>query len=76
MEEMLKTIVKYLVDNPDRIEVTKREEGKSTTLELRVAGEEMGKIIGRQGKMAKAIRTLMKAYATKEGTKINVDIMD
>ncbi|MBQ9267078.1 MAG: KH domain-containing protein [Clostridia bacterium] len=76
MEEMLKTIVKYLVDNPDAIEVTKRQEEKSTTLELRVAGEDMGKVIGKQGKMAKAIRTLMKAYATKEGTKINVDIMD
>lgn len=76
MEEMLKTIVKYLVDNPDSIEVTRRDEEKSTTLELRVAPEDMGKVIGRQGKMAKAIRTLMKAYATKEGTKINVDIMD
>lgn len=76
MEEMLKTIVKYLVDNPDSIEVSRRDEGKSTTLELRVAPEDMGKVIGRQGKMAKAIRTLMKAYATKEGTKINVDIMD
>ncbi len=76
MEEMLKTIVKYLVDDTNAIEVTKREEGKATTLELRVAPNDMGKIIGRQGKMAKAIRTLMKAYATKEGTKINVDIMD
>ena len=76
MEEMLKTIVRYLVDNPDSIEVTRRDEEKSTTLELRVAPEDMGKVIGRQGKMAKAIRTLMKAYATKEGTKINVDIMD
>ena len=76
MEEMLKTIVKYLVDNPDAIEITKRQEERSTTLELRVDPADMGKIIGRQGKMAKAIRTLMKAYATKEGTKINVDIMD
>ena len=76
MEEMLKTIVKYLVDDPNAIEVTKREEGKATTLELRVAPNDMGKIIGRQGKMAKAIRTLMKAYATKDGTKIKVDIMD
>ena len=76
MEEMLKTIVKYVVDKPEAIEVTKRQEERSTTLELRVAGEDMGKVIGKQGKMAKAIRTLMKAYATKEGTKINVDIMD
>ncbi len=76
MEEMLKSIVKYVVDNPDAIDVTKRQEDKTTTLELRVAPEDIGKVIGRQGKMAKAIRTLMKAYATKEGTKINVDIMD
>lgn len=76
MEEMLRTIVKYLVDNPEAIEISKREDEKSTTLELKVAPSDMGKIIGRQGKMAKAIRTLMKAYATKEGTKINVDIMD
>ncbi len=76
MEEMLKTIVKYLVDNPDAIEINKRQEEKSTVLELKVAQEDMGKVIGKQGKMAKAIRTLMKAYATKEGTKISVDIMD
>ncbi len=76
MEEMLRTIVKYLVDDPEAIEITKREEGKTTVLELRVSPNDMGKIIGKQGKMAKAIRTLMKAYATKEGTKINVDIMD
>ena len=76
MEEMLKTIVKYVVDKPEEINITKREEERSTTLELRVAQEDMGKVIGKQGKMAKAIRTLMKAYATKEGTKINVDIMD
>lgn len=76
MEEMLKTIVKYVVDNPDSITINKRQEEKSTTLELKVAPEDMGKVIGKQGKMAKAIRTLMKAYATKEGTKINVDIMD
>lgn len=76
MEDMLRTIVKYLVDEPEAIQISKRQEEKSTTLELRVAPSDMGKIIGRQGKMAKAIRTLMKAYATKEGTKINVDIMD
>lgn len=76
MEEMLKSIVKYVVDNPDAIEITKCQEDKATTLELKVAPEDMGKVIGKQGKMAKAIRTLMKAYATKEGTKINVDIMD
>ena len=76
MEEMLKTIVKYVVDNPDSIEVTKRQEDKTAILELKVAQEDMGKVIGKQGKMAKAIRTLMKAYGAKIGEKINVDIID
>lgn len=76
MEEMLRTLVKGLVDYPEKIEITSRTEDKLTTLELRVDPADMGKVIGRQGKIAKAIRSLMKAYATKQGTKINVDIMD
>ena len=76
MEEMLKTLVKNLVDYPEKIEITSRVENNITTLELRVDPSDMGKVIGRQGKIAKSIRALMKAYATKQGTKINVDIMD
>ncbi len=75
MSEMLRILVKDLVDNPDKIEITEKEEGKVTTLELRVDPSDMGKVIGRQGKIAKAIRVLMKAYAVKENQKINVEII-
>ncbi|MBO5178904.1 MAG: KH domain-containing protein [Clostridia bacterium] len=76
MEEMLKVLVRDIVDNPDAINVTTRVEDKVNVLELRVDPSDMGKVIGKQGKIAKAIRTLMKAYATKNGTKINVEIID
>lgn len=76
MEEMLKVLVRDIVDNPDAINVTTRVENKVNVLELRVDPSDMGKVIGKQGKIAKAIRTLMKAYATKNGTKINVEIID
>lgn len=76
MEEMLKVLVRDIVDNPEAVSVTTRVEDKTNVLELRVDPTDMGKVIGRQGKIAKAIRTLMKAYATKQGIKINVDIMD
>ncbi len=76
MEEMLKFLVKELVNDPDQISVNKREEGNTTILELKVAPDDMGKVIGRQGKIAKSIRTLMKAYGAKNNQKINVDILD
>ena len=76
MGEMLKTLVKNLVDYPEKIEITSKMDNNITTLELRVDPSDMGKVIGRQGKIAKSIRALMKAYATKQGLKINVDIMD
>jgi len=75
MKEMLKMLVKDLVDNPDQIEITEKEEGKTITLELKVDPSDMGKVIGKQGKIAKAIRVLMKAYAVKENKKINVEII-
>ena len=75
MKEMLEMLVKDLVDYPEKIEITEKEEGKSTTLELRVDPSDMGKVIGRQGKIAKAIRVLMKAYAVKENKKIDVEII-
>ena len=69
MKEMLEVLVKNLVDNPDKIEITEKAEGKSVVLELKVDPADMGKVIGRQGKIAKAIRILMKAYAVKEDKK-------
>ena len=76
MEEMLRVLVKELVNDPSAIEINSRKEGNVTTLELKVAQEDMGKVIGKQGKIAKSIRTLMKAYGSKNGEKINVDIID
>ena len=75
MKEMLELLVKNLVDNPDKIDITEKEEGKNLNLELRVDPQDMGKIIWRQGKIAKAIRVLMKAYAVKTNKKVNVDII-
>ncbi len=65
MEEMLRVLVKELVDDPSKIEINSKKEGNTTTLELKVAQEDMGKVIGKQGKIAKSIRTLMKAYGAK-----------
>ena len=76
MEEMLRVLVKELVSDPSKIEINSRKEGNVTTLELKVAQEDMGKVIGKQGKIAKSIRVLMKAYGAKFGEKINVDILD
>ena len=75
MKEMLELLVKNLVDNPNAIEISEKEEGKNLTLELRVDPQDMGKVIGRQGKIARAIRVLMKAYAVKENKKVNVEII-
>ncbi len=75
MKELLLYMAKNLVDNPDA--VTVREiEGESTVLELRVAPEDMGKVIGRQGRIAKEIRTIIKAVAQRDGRKVTVEIVD
>ena len=76
MKEMLEMLVKSLVDNVDNVDITEKENGNDITLEIRVDSSDMGKIIGKQGRIAKAIRVLMKAYATKEGKKVNVEILD
>ncbi len=76
MKEMLEILVKSLVDNTDKIEITEKESANEVTLELRVDPSDMGKVIGKQGRIAKAIRVLMKAYATKAGKRVNVEILD
>ena len=75
MKEMLELLVTNLVDNPDAIEISEKVDGKAIDLELKVDPQDMGKVIGRQGKIAKAIRVLMKAYAVKENKKVNVEII-
>lgn len=76
MKELVEVITKALVDNPDDVVVTEREDRKTTVLEVRVADSDMGKVIGKQGRIAKAIRSVVKAAAAKEDKKVVVDIMD
>lgn len=74
MRELVETLAKALVDNPDQVKVNEIK-GDIVTLELTVAPEDMGKVIGKQGKIARAIRTVVKAAASKEGKKVSVDII-
>ena len=75
MKELVEVIAKSLVDYPDEVNVTETENEKSIVLELRVAQSDMGKVIGKQGRIAKAIRSVVKAAASKENKKVIVDIM-
>ena len=74
MRELVEVIAKALVDNPDEVVVTKKTEGKTLVLEVKVADSDMGKVIGKQGRIAKAIRSVVKAAAAKEDKKVIVDI--
>jgi len=76
MKELLTYIVQSLVDNPDQVSVTERKGEGETVYEVRVADGDMGKVIGRQGRIVKQIRILMRAVAQRKGKKISVDIMD
>lgn len=75
MKELLEIIARALVDKPDEVTVTEVEEESSLVLELRVAQEDMGKVIGKQGKIAKAVRILIKAAAVKENKHVIVEIV-
>ncbi len=75
MKELVEVIAKALVDKPDEVVVTQKEEGKNVTLELRVAPDDMGKVIGKQGRIAKAIRSVVKAASSKENKRADVEIM-
>jgi len=73
LKELIELIAKSLVDNPDMVEVSQITNDTSVILEVKVAPDDMGKIIGKHGKIAKAIRTMVKAAATKEGVKVSVE---
>ena len=75
MKQILIDIAKALVSKPEEVVVVEREDGNVLHLELSVAPEDMGKVIGKQGRSAKAIRSVMKACATKENKKVMVDII-
>lgn len=74
LQQTLLDIAKAIVDSPDAVTVAVKEEGRSITLTLSVAPEDMGMVIGRNGKIAKAIRTVMKAASANSGKKVRVDI--
>ncbi len=76
MKELLEAIVKPLVQFPDEVNVTLIEREDAQLLELRVNPSDMGKVIGKQGRIAKAIRTVMRAASGREGKKVIVDIIE
>lgn len=75
MKELVEVIAKALVDNPDEVTVVQTESDKSITLELHVAQADMGKVIGKQGRIAKSIRSVVKAAASKQDKKVIVEII-
>lgn len=76
MKELLTYVAQNLVEHPEQVSVTESEGDGETILELRVAPEDMGKVIGRQGRIAKEIRTVVRSYAQRTGVKASVDIVD
>ncbi|MCH5262660.1 MAG: KH domain-containing protein [Lachnospiraceae bacterium] len=75
MKELVEVIAKALVENPDEVVVTEKEEGKHITVELHVAASDMGKVIGKQGRIAKAIRSVVKAASSKDNKRVDVEIV-
>lgn len=76
MEKLVETIAKSLVDQPEEVRVSTVKKDDLTIIELRVADDDMGKVIGKQGRIAKAIRSVVKAAAIKKNLKVNVDIIE
>jgi predicted RNA-binding protein YlqC (UPF0109 family) len=76
MKELLLYMAKNLVDNPEAVSVNEITDEDGLVLELRVAPEDMGKVIGRQGRIAKEIRTIIKTVAQRDGVKVAVEIVD
>ena len=76
MKEIVEVIAKALVDEPDQVEINQIDGEQSVVLELKVAESDMGKVIGKHGKIARSLRLIMKAAATQCGKKVNVEIRD
>jgi len=76
LKELLETLAKALVDKPDEVEVSAVESDRSIILQLKVADDDVGKVIGKEGRIAKALRTIVKASSVKEGKKAVVEIID
>ena len=76
MKQILETIIKNIVENQDAVSINEKEEADRITFEVKVAQEDMGRIIGKQGKIANSIRTLMKALGSKDKKKVVVEFLD
>ena len=76
MEETLRIMIENLVDNKDEIKITSEERGNNVNYKVKVSKDEMGKVIGRQGKIAHSIRTVMKAVGNKEQKKVEVEFLE
>lgn len=76
MKEVLELIITNLVDNKDSVSIEEIQENKSITFKVKVSKEDMGKIIGKQGRVAKSIRTVMKSVSAKDGKKTNIEFVD
>ena len=76
MKEILETIIKILVQDIDSVIITEKEDEKGLLFEVKVANSDMGKVIGKQGKVAKSIRTVMKSIAGKEHKKVSIDFLE
>ena len=76
MRELVETIAKALVEHPDEVVVTEKSSGRSILIELQVAPSDMGKVIGKQGRIAKAIRSVVKAAASRDDKKVIIDIVE
>ena len=76
MKELVEVIAKALVEHPEEVVVTQKQEGKNIRISLSVAPSDMGKVIGRQGRIAKSIRAVVKAASAVDGTRVDVDITD
>ena len=76
MKEILEVIIKNLVDNPEEVSINETTNAKSGCYEVKVAKDDMGKVIGKQGRMAKAIRSVIKAISVKKHKKVQVEFLD
>ncbi len=76
MKEILEIVIKSLVDSPEEVSINEKENEGAIVYEVKVASTDMGKVIGKQGRMAKSIRTVIKAIATKQEQKVSIEFVD
>ena len=76
MKQILETIIKNIVENQEAVSINEKEEADKITFEVKVDESDMGRVIGRQGKVANSIRTLMKALGSREKKKVSIEFLD